>query len=151
MAEKAKNRYIKSRGTCYYARLNYKNPDQGYDDKTPNMQLMFIPDNPEEFTDAGVALKEPTDNIPGPNVKIWTKFVEDPLLIKDAKGNKLGHDFVVGNESVVNVLWSPWKYDKGVTATLRGVQIIEHVAWEPDNDFTSEEGFEAEEGDNIPF
>ena len=133
-----------SRGVAYFAKLNYENPDKGYEGNRPNLQLCFVPDDPKEFTKEGLELKDATEKIPEKHVKITTKFVERPLRVVDAKGNSLPHTFIVGNGSVVNVQWSPNDYGRGVSAMLNGVQIIELVEFEPDDSasFSEAEGFE---------
>lgn len=127
--------YHKSRGQVYWAKTNYERPDEGFKGRRPNLQVTLIPDNPEEFTSAGVALKEGNDRVPGSHIKITTKFIENPLNVQDAHKNKLPHDFLIGNGSVCNILWKPWKHDDGVAATLLGVQVIDHVAYVPEGPF----------------
>lgn len=136
------DKFRQSRGVAYFAKLNYQNPDKGYEGNRPNLQLCLVPDNPDEFTSAGVKLKDATDKIPGAHAKITTKFVDQPLKVTDSKGNRLPHDFIIGNGSEVMVQWSPFDYKKGISATLNGVAVITHVPYEPESLIDEEGGFE---------
>lgn len=159
--EKERKQFFKTKGTVYWAKLNPDYPDLGPTNyPKENLQVSLIPDDWSDIEAAGVTtVYDATETIPSKFMKVKTTLVDKETgklvrpKVKDAKNNELPQNLELGNGSVVYVLWSPFDYGNGVSATLYGVQVVDLVPYEREGgtDFEEEEDGYTFEGDTNPL
>lgn len=126
-------------GEGYYAFVH--KPDSGNEKRKigPSYKIDVVLDEPsmKRAKALGLRIKEATDKIPGQYVsfrsKVDPKYPDRaPPKIVDSQKNPIPKTTLVGNGSIVNVRFIPFRYgEDDVTAILKDVQVVKLVAYAP--------------------